>query len=729
MSLENKDSSAIIPFIKEEISICKIDNVELQNCAENIVVIDGVEYVKYGKLLIVKSFRLKHIAPTTNNTNDMYQINTNSENMIKSNKILISNKKYFMLNEIGFIIEVNENDIPEEFKNHKNYKRYLDFLTKANNAFGDAFSYPKFTIDQINDANKTKILRVCRICRTEDVVLIQNHCKYSGCNRCDKSQKILNKLEKANIDIDKNMIVKPLFDDTCCKTCNDKYKVIIKIDKTRGCLLCNVKWPLTPNVYEEIAILVHGDKYTRPGLDKIIEIKSNTKIPRKCKDCGTVRTPQARQHLRSQANCIECLTWTYDKLMKFININNRNVKCISKPEAIKGIYSPFTLLCKKDGCGYSWETNISKFINTKTDCLLCQDKEPWKGNIAKFLRKGKDKFGDKFTYGLIKPEYLQSVTSKVPIICNDCNYFFVTTIQSHFSQSTTVGCSFCSNSIPWTYDRFIKEAKLLHNDLYEYTEVEEIKNSSSVIKIKCKKIGHEWLSSVNNHINHEAGCRQCVDLDKTLFTFDYLVKKTVEVHGDVYYLDPNEENNINIKNSKSRATVKCLRKNKNGDTCGKKFHPVISHFIHHGSGCPSCKKSHGERNCVIYLKQEGIVFNEQVKLLATGDKLFDFEIDYNDTKFYLEFDGLQHFRYTLFFDKTYEQFLKKQERDIMKTRAAMEVGNIIRIDYSQIDNVGYHINKALTENRHYYFSDEILYNHIIEALNLSKLIFIIFDKY
>lgn len=47
---------------------------------------------------------------------------------------------------------------------------------------------------------------------------------------------------------------------------------------------------------------------------------------------------------------------------------------------------------------------------------------------------------------------------------------------------------------------------------------------------------------------------------------------------------------------------------------------------------------------------------------------------------------------------------------------------MIRIDYTQIDNIKFHIDKALLSYHYLYFSTETMYSHISTKLILPKLL-------
>lgn len=324
----------------------------------------------------------------------------------------------------------------------------------------------------------------------------------------------------------------------------------------------------------------------------------------------------------------------------------------------------------------------------------------------------KEKHGDKFDYSLIEPEHIQNKESKLPIICNDCFYFFTPTLHNHFQAETGAGCPLCSKKAPWTYLKFMNIVNTIHCHKYDYSQINpnDITGNESKLDIKCK-CGYDWTTTIASHINSKSGCPQCAQQIK--YTLGIFLSRASEIHIDIngeqkydYSLITEEH----IKNKDSLVPIKCKK-------CTKVFTPRISNFISKQSNCPCCKCSKGEQKCALYMKRKDILFEDQVGIEDLPRKKFDFLITHNGSKFFLEYDGEQHFRYTPFFNKTFERFLQRQEIDVLKTKAVLEAGhNIIRIDYTQINNVGFHIQKALELNQRTYFSDEELYLYITEEL-------------
>ena len=100
-------------------------------------------------------------------------------------------------------------------------------------------------------------------------------------------------------------------------------------------------------------------------------------------------------------------------------------------------------------------------------------------------------------------------------------------------------------------------------------------------------------------------------------------------------------------------------------------------------------------------------------------------IEYNELKYVIEFDGIQHFKFIEFFHKDIKNFITRQETDIFKTIVALKNDyNIIRIDYKQIDNIEFHICEAFKLKNTTYFSTPGLYTYITNRLENSILFYL-----
>lgn len=107
----------------------------------------------------------------------------------------------------------------------------------------------------------------------------------------------------------------------------------------------------------------------------------------------------------------------------------------------------------------------------------------------------------------------------------------------------------------------------------------------------------------------------------------------------------------------------------------------IYNRIGNKSGCPSCRKSHGEKECMRILSELGIKYITQGNPFPQlGQKAYDFILP--DLNVIIEYDGLQHFELS-YFCQTDEKFEYRRNIDILKHQIAIKSGyRMIRIDYT-----------------------------------------------
>ena len=90
-----------------------------------------------------------------------------------------------------------------------------------------------------------------------------------------------------------------------------------------------------------------------------------------------------------------------------------------------------------------------------------------------FIAKAKEKHGDKYDYSRIKHVY---ASDKVSIICSDHGVFE----QQPNSHLQGYGCPDCGGTKKSTTENFIKRAKQVHKDKYDYDKVNYTNNRTKV---------------------------------------------------------------------------------------------------------------------------------------------------------------------------------------------------------------------------------------------------------
>ena len=308
---------------------------------------------------------------------------------------------------------------------------------------------------------------------------------------------------------------------------------------------------------------------------------------------------------------------------------------------------------------------------------------PKKLTKEEFIQKAKCIRGDLYNYS--KVNYINNST-KVTLICNTCGKKFQQTPNNHLSGAGCKRCNFKSamkKRINKSAETFIEKARKVHGDKYDYSLV-NYKAAKLSVKIICKKCGHIFNQTPNNHLSSE-GCPSCygnLPLNKEKF-----IEKAQKIHGNTY--DYSEIEYIN-----NRTPIKCNK-------CGEYFYQDAGNHLSGKQGCPRCSSSKGELEIAKILKDHYINYIQQKVFKDCNDQRplpFDFYLpDYN---LCIEFQGKQHYEEGFSFylsynkgnvEKAQEQFEKTKLHDQIRRAFCKEKGIIlleIRFDeniYEKLD--------------------------------------------
>lgn len=286
------------------------------------------------------------------------------------------------------------------------------------------------------------------------------------------------------------------------------------------------------------------------------------------------------------------------------------------------------------------------------------------------INRIKGKYGDKYDYSKIN---YQGNNKKITLICKKHGDFEIT----FGNLMNGRGCPKCkfeklSNLFKSNTVDFIKKAKKIHGDKYDYSKVEYVKNDINVL-IGCEKHGY-FKQLPLNHLQGE-GCPKCryenIAKSKTLTNEEY-IKRCKLVHGDIY-----DYTKTNYQGTSKDVIVICP---KHGEFTINAWNHLI------GCGCQKCNSSHLENEIRLLLKENNIEFEEQKKFDWLGKQSLDFYIPNKNIA--IECQGRQHYQAVELFGGE-EGFLKRKVLDNRKKRLCEENGiNIIY--YSNIkyaDNI------------------------------------------
>lgn len=218
---------------------------------------------------------------------------------------------------------------------------------------------------------------------------------------------------------------------------------------------------------------------------------------------------------------------------------------------------------------------------------------------------------------------------KVKILHKKCGNILECSPNNHIKRY----CKYCSKK----HKRNLKEWQDLSNEIHnsEFEILEEPKNGKENIKILHKKCGNIIKMTLNNHINHKNGCKNCSKY--SLKDNDYWLSKSNEIWGEDYSILEN------VDNVHKKVKIK-------HNICNKIHIKNMDSFIHGKRGCPYCYKDirYSEKYISDYLISKSIKF-EQEKTFddlinpKTGRKLrYDFYLP--EHNLVIETHGAQHYK-------------------------------------------------------------------------------------
>lgn len=222
-------------------------------------------------------------------------------------------------------------------------------------------------------------------------------------------------------------------------------------------------------------------------------------------------------------------------------------------------------------------------------------------------------------------------------------------------------------------------------------------NTQNKILLECSK-GHQW-KVIPSNIKSGTWCAKCAH-NCPVQSEEIFHKIVKEQGGKVLgtYI-----------NTRTKVLIECSK--------GHQWE-VIAARINQGCWCPTCNESHLERGTRLYLEKNNIPYEREYTLPELSRKRYDFYLP--DHNIFIELDGAQHFQETPFFHRSSDEFTSDQNSDRLKTLLIMSLGHrLIRIDYTQKENIDGHLDKALQSQGYHeqlYLSSPDLYKYLDQNL-------------
>lgn len=292
-----------------------------------------------------------------------------------------------------------------------------------------------------------------------------------------------------------------------------------------------------------------------------------------------------------------------------------------------------------------------------------------------FIQKVKEVHGDRYDYS--KVEYI-NYSTKICIICHEKDEFG----EEHGEFWVTPGnflknrnCPKCSKREKLTKDIFIKKARSVHGDKYDYSKV-NIHGVDSKVTIVCPIHG-PFEQTPYKHIQRQQGCPTCGNIQKGLsqrFSQIDFLDKARHIHGWKYDYSKVEYNGVDTK-----VCIIC-------PIHGEFWQTPYTH-INQQCGCPSCKSSKLEDTISELLNNEGIIFEYRKRNFDWLEKMeLDFYIP--ELNLGIECQGKQHFQPVDFGGKGEEwarqHWVETMQRDDRKRILCAENG-VKLLYYSDLD--------------------------------------------
>jgi DNA-directed RNA polymerase subunit RPC12/RpoP len=197
-------------------------------------------------------------------------------------------------------------------------------------------------------------------------------------------------------------------------------------------------------------------------------------------------------------------------------------------------------------------------------------------------------------------------------------------------------------------------------------------NNKKQMAWKCGKCFHEWTTCFKSININGQWCPKC---SGKLNNNMEIVREVAESRGG-----------------------KCLSVEYNGNKkhmrwkCGKCSHEWFARFdrVKHGTWCPNCRRSWGERAIVKYLNTNSIEHVPEYILRDCNNCRFDFYLPELNTA--IEYDGVQHFGIHKKYAPNEETLSRRRNMDVKKTIYCINKKiNLLRISYTKLN----HINNVL----------------------------------
>lgn len=390
-----------------------------------------------------------------------------------------------------------------------------------------------------------------------------------------------------------------------------------------------------------------------PNIEVLEEyVNAKTKILHRYKNCGHLANVPPDRILRgsgcdicNRKNVGQKFKKTTDQYKKELSRKNAEIEVLENY-----IDAKTKIKHRHKICGTVWNVTPSSILNG-TGCPKC---------AIEINAKKKTLSDSQFRKKIIKPITVLSayVNNHAPVICQCkiCSYIW-NAIPSDLMLGT--GCPNCAGNIKKTHIQFIKE---ISSSMDSNISVIGIYNDAKTpIECQCK-ICKTIFKAMPYNLKLGTGCKKCADR----------INGKLRLKNNLQFIDELKNKNSNVEvlgqylGANSKIEVQCT-------VCKNVWSPIASSLLC-GTGCPSCKISHGEKCVQFFLDKNNITYHHPAKfdnLIGIGGRHLSYDFYLPQYNLLIEFQGEQHERPVEHFGGV-KKFVIQKIHDTRKRRYAHE---------------------------------------------------------
>ena len=284
------------------------------------------------------------------------------------------------------------------------------------------------------------------------------------------------------------------------------------------------------------------------------------------------------------------------------NIDGTTLYDYSKVKYVKAI-EKVIIICKKHGDFLQRPNDHYRYGCPKCGIeKRCTRLGEYVDNFEKFVKHSNIIHNNKYDYTV---SVFINLTTKIKINCFE-HGIFEQTPSDHLDGQKCRGCAGILHRR--TQDSFIQDAKLFHEDKYDYSKTIYSTIYEDVI-ITCKIHG-DYIQKPVNHFR--SGCSECGKIKNSEYfrsTTEEFIEKSIKIHGDKY-----DYSQVEYKTNMDKINIVC------------KMHGVFSQTpCGHlgGKGCKEC----GRKRTGLAKRDTLQTFIQKAKSIY-GDKYDYSKVDY-----------------------------------------------------------------------------------------------------